>query len=54
MIALSKDNKFHMRTKHIDLRYHCIRECIDEKKVTIDYISTDENVSNIFTKSPKA
>ena len=50
-IALSKDNKFHARTKHIDLRYHFIRECIDEKKVTVDYVSTNENVSDIFTKT---
>jgi hypothetical protein len=27
-IALAKDNKFHSRTKHIDLRYHFIREAV--------------------------
>ena len=29
-IALSKDNKFHARTKHIDICYHFIRECVAE------------------------
>ena len=27
-IALSKDNKFHTRTKHIDIRCHFIREAV--------------------------
>ena len=49
-IALSKDNKFHARTKHIDLRYHFIRECVAGGRLTIDYVPTDENVSDIFTK----
>ena len=29
-ITLLKDNKFHSRTKHIDLHYHFIREAVDE------------------------
>ena len=48
-IALSKDNKFHGRTKHIDLRYHFIWECIEDGKVTMDYIPSNENMSDIFT-----
>ena len=50
-IALAKDNKFHARTKHIDLRYHFIREAVEDGKITVKYILTDENVSDIFTKA---
>ena len=50
-IALSKDNKFHSRTKHIDLHYHFIREAVDEGKINVQYIPTAENVSDIFTKA---
>jgi hypothetical protein len=49
-IALSKDNKFHLRTKHIDLRYHFIREAVEDGKIKVNYILTDDNVSDIFTK----
>jgi hypothetical protein len=50
-IALSKDNKFHARTKHIDIQYHFIREAIEDKKIQVIYIPTDNNVSDIFTKA---
>jgi hypothetical protein len=49
-IALSKDNKFHSHTKHIDLRYHFIREAVEDGKIKVNYIPTDNNVSDIFTK----
>ena len=49
-IALSKDNKFHSLTKHIDVRYHFIREAVEDRKVSVVYIPTDENPADIFTK----
>ena len=49
-IALSKDNKFHARTKHIDLQYHFIRECVADSKIRTDYVPTKENASDIFMK----
>jgi hypothetical protein len=49
-IALSKDNKFHSRTKHIDLHYHFICEAVEDGKIKVNYIPTDDNVSDIFTK----
>ena len=49
-IALAKDNKFHARTKHIDVRYHFIREAVEDRKVAVQYIPTGDNVSDTFTK----
>jgi hypothetical protein len=49
-IALAKDNKFHARTKHIDVRYHFIREAVEDGKVSVVYIPTDDNLADIFTK----
>jgi len=43
--------KFHLRTKHIDLRYHFVREAVKDDKITVIYIPTEENVSDIFTKA---
>ena len=50
-IALAKDNKFHARTKHIDLRYHFIHEAVENGKVKVKYVPTDDNVSDIFSKA---
>ena len=55
VIALSKDNKFHAWTKHIDIQYHFIQEAVENKKISIKYVPTDENMADIFTKPlPKA
>lgn len=45
-IALSKNPKFHRRTKHIDVRFYWIREVISMKKLKIIYIPTAEMSAN--------
>ena len=50
-IALAKDNKFHACTKHIDLRYHFLREAVEDQKISFSYIPTEDNVADIFTKA---
>jgi hypothetical protein len=49
-IAMSKDNKFHTRMKHIDILYHFIHEVIEDRKVSVIYVLTDDNPADIFTK----
>ena len=49
-IALSKDNKLHQRTKHIDIRYHFIREAVEDGQIRMKYVPTDQNPADIFTK----
>ena len=39
------------RLKHVDIRYHFIREFVESKRVDIVYISTNEMTANILTKS---
>jgi len=50
-IAISKDNKFHVRTKHIDVHYHFIHENIANSNIWLEYIPTAENVADLFTKA---
>jgi hypothetical protein len=38
------------RTKHMDIRYHYIRECVDLGKVELYYIPTQDQLADIFTK----
>jgi hypothetical protein len=41
-IALSKNPVFHDRSKHIDIRFHFIRERVKEGRIKLDYVSTIE------------
>ena len=51
--ALAKNPVLHDRSKHINTRYHFIRECIDKKEVQLKYVKTQDQVADIFTKSLK-
>ena len=37
-IALGKNLVFHDRSKHIDTKFHFIRECVENKKVDLSYV----------------
>jgi len=50
-ITLSKDSTFHARTKHIDIHFHFIRQCIIQGHITLFHLPTGEMVADIFTKS---
>lgn len=50
-IALAKDNKYHSRTKHIDICFHFIRNALKDKLINLDYVPTENNISDIFTKA---
>jgi hypothetical protein len=49
-IMLSKNPVFHDRSKHIDVRYHYIRECVEEGRVQIESVVTQEQLADILTK----
>eukprot|EP00253_Pinus_taeda_P025419 PITA_25419 len=49
-IALSKNSVFHKRTKHIDTRFHYIRELVNNGKIIVQHCSTQEQVVDILTK----
>lgn len=39
------------RTKHVDTRYHFVREFVEDKFIKIIFVRTKENDSDIFTKN---
>ena len=43
----------HARMKYFDIQLYFIRNTIEEKKVTYDYLSTDQMVADILTKPLK-
>jgi hypothetical protein len=50
-IKLADGGQFHTRTKHIDVRYHFIRQLVEEKEIEYRYISMHLNLADIFTKA---
>ena len=49
-ITLSKNPVHHSRTKHIDKRYHFIRQCIGEKRTAVAYVKSEDQLADILTK----
>ena len=49
-IELSKNPVYHERSKHIDTRYHYIRECVSNGIAEVDHVSTDRHLADILTK----
>jgi len=50
-IALSRNPVFHDQSKHIDIKFHYIRECVEENRVQLQSIGTVEQLADICTKA---
>lgn len=50
-ISITKNPAMHGRTKHIDLRYHHIRELVADGQIQLNFCGTDEQVADVLTKS---
>ena len=50
-IHLGKNTTFHSRTKHIDVRYHWMRDALNDELFELEKIHTDHNGSNMLTKN---
>ena len=49
-IELTKNPRFHNRTKHIDVSFHYIREQVNLKTVSVKYCPTNVMLADIITK----
>ena len=49
-IQLSKHNVFHRKRKHIDTRYHFIRELVNDGQISLLFCGSKEQLANMFTK----
>jgi hypothetical protein len=50
-IALSKNPVLHDRSKHIDTKFHFIRQCVEDGRLCLDYVQTQEQLADVLTKS---
>ena len=49
-LATVKNPIKHSRMKHVDIRYHFIRDLHTNNEITLSYVASDSNVADIMTK----
>ena len=49
-INISKYPVLHSKTKHIEVRYHFIRECVQKIIINIQFVKFEEQLVDIFAK----
>ena len=50
-LAFTHNEDKHTRSKHIDIRHHFIRDQVHAGTISTNYIPTDDNIADLFTKS---
>ena len=40
----------HTKTKHIAIKYHFLRQLVQDKEVKLEYVNTKDQIAHIFTK----
>lgn len=53
-IDLAKNPVFHGTSKHINIRFHFIRECIENHEIVVEHICTEEQRADSLTKALNA
>ena len=49
-IAMAENPVGHARTKHIDIRYHFVRDGVQNGVIILKYVATGEMIADILTK----
>jgi hypothetical protein len=49
-MKLSENPVFHDRSKHIEIKYHYIRDMVQRGVVRLQYMTTEKQVANVLTK----
>jgi hypothetical protein len=50
-IYLSKNDSIHNRSKHINIRYHLIRDNVRKGRIRVNWVSTHEQEADLLTKA---
>ena len=49
-IKIAEGNGVNNRTKHIDIKYHFVRDTVRDKVISINYCPTEEMIADSLTK----
>ncbi|XP_071740551.1 uncharacterized mitochondrial protein AtMg00810-like [Rutidosis leptorrhynchoides] len=50
-IALMRNPVFHGRSKHINIHFHFIRECVEHGQIIVEHVNSKDQRADIFTKA---
>ena len=50
-ISLTKNSIQHFRTKHIEIKYHFLRDEVEKNEIILNFIDTEKEITDVFTKS---
>ena len=50
-IKMTENHVFHDKSKHIEIRYHYIRDMVQKGAINLQYVGTNEQVADVLTKS---
>lgn len=50
---MAKNSQFHKRTKHIEIKYHFIRDQVEKRAMELKYCQTGDMIADMFTKGLK-
>lgn len=50
-MSLVKNPVYHARSKHIDIKFHFIRNVYANNEINLNYCSTNDNVADVMTKN---
>jgi hypothetical protein len=51
VVLLCADQAFHNRVKHLDMKYHWIWECVENKEILVGQIPSSGNAADVVTKA---
>ena len=50
-VALSKNPRYHARTKHVDIKYHFVRDKFENGEIILTYCYTNDMIADMLTKA---
>jgi hypothetical protein len=50
-IDVTKNPVYHSRTKHIDIKHHFLRDCVEKQLIHLEKVFTDDNLADLYTKA---
>jgi hypothetical protein len=50
-ISVAKNPVLHSRTKHIEVRYHFLRDNVEKGNIDLIYVPTEKQLADILTKA---
>ncbi|WVZ70720.1 hypothetical protein U9M48_019363 [Paspalum notatum var. saurae] len=49
-IELAKNPVLHSHSKHNDIKFHFIRDCVEKRQVILEQVGTSQQLADVFTK----